>query len=161
MDSSMSENNIEISTAPFDPHVEADRVRVGNPKVGAVVTFLGLMRDFNAGDGVAGMTLEHYPGMTEKALQSIVDEACSRWQLEAVRVVHRVGELTPEEPIVLVAVASQHRGEAFLACEFIIDYLKTRAPFWKKEQTGSGARWVDAREGDEQAEARWVEGRED
>lgn len=152
----MPTNSIEICEAPFDPQVEADRVRLGNPRVGAVVSFLGLMRDFNAGDGVTGMTLEHYPGMTEKALRAIVDEACSRWPLEAVRVVHRVGELTPEEPIVLVAVASQHRGEAFLACEFIIDYLKTRAPFWKKEQAASGARWVDARDGDQQAEARWA-----
>jgi len=153
----MSITSIEICQEPFDPHVEADRVRLGNPKVGGVVSFLGLMRDFNAGDGVSGMSLEHYPGMTEKALQTIVDEACSRWQLEAVRVVHRVGELAPEEPIVLVAVASAHRGEAFRACEFIIDYLKTRAPFWKKEQTATGARWVDAREGDQQAEARWVD----
>ncbi len=101
------------------------------------------------------MTLEHYPGMTEKALEAIVAEAEQRWDLEAVRVIHRVGELAPEEPIVLVAVASLHRGEAFHACEFIIDYLKTRAPFWKKERTAAGERWVDARHADTEAEDRW------
>ncbi len=157
----MTTNSVRICAGPFDPHAEADQVRLGNPRVGAVVSFLGLMRDFNAGEGVTGMSLEHYPGMTEKALQAIVDEACTRWQLEAVRVVHRVGALSPEEPIVLVAVASAHRGEAFRACEFVIDYLKTRAPFWKQEQTAQGARWVDAREGDQIAEARWDQAERD
>jgi len=132
-------------------------VRSDNPRVGAVVTFLGLMRDINEGDRVTTMTLEHYPGMTEKALVAIVDEAESRWDLEGVRVIHRVGELKPEDPIVLVTVASRHRGDAFRACEFIIDYLKTRAPFWKKEQTPKGERWVEARHSDQEAERRWEE----
>lgn len=130
-------------------------VRRNNPAIGAVVTFLGLTRDINEGESVTAMTLEHYPGMTEKALQTIVDEASERWELDAVRVVHRVGALTPEEPIVIVVVASHHRGEAFKGCEFIIDYLKTRAPFWKKEQTEAGERWVEARHSDTEAEARW------
>ena len=126
-----------------------------NPRVGAVVSFVGLMRDINAGEQVTAMTLEHYPGMTEKALQRIVDEAGKRWDLEDIRVVHRVGELQPTDPIVLVAVASSHRGEAFRACEFVIDYLKTQAPFWKKERTADGERWVEARHSDHNAEARW------
>ena len=146
---------ITIQSHPFDPAAVQQTLRAGNPRIGALVTFLGLMRDLNEGDTVNAMTLEHYPGMTEKALEAIVSEAEQRWDLEAVRVIHRVGELTPEEPIVLVAVASAHRGEAFQACEFIIDYLKTRAPFWKKERTSDGERWVDARHGDTEAEARW------
>jgi len=146
---------ITVQEAPFDPAAEEQRVRAGNPRVGAVVTFLGLMRDINEGDQVTTMTLEHYPGMTEKALAAIVEEAAGRWALEGVRVIHRVGELHPEEPIVLVTVASRHRGDAFRACEFIIDYLKTRAPFWKKEQTSKGERWVAARDSDQQAEAKW------
>ena len=123
--------------------------------IGAIVTFLGLMRDINEGERVSGLFLEHYPGMTDKALQSIVDEARDRWPLEAVRVVHRVGDITPEEPIVFVAAASRHRADAFQACEFVIDYLKTRAPFWKRERTDNGERWVDARHTDSEAEARW------
>jgi len=146
---------ITIQSTPFDPAAEQQALRAGNPRIGALVTFLGLMRDLNEGDTVSTMTLEHYPGMTEKALEAIVAEAEQRWELEAVRVIHRVGELAPEEPIVLVAVAGAHRGEAFQACEFIIDYLKTRAPFWKKERTSEGDRWVDARHGDTEAEARW------
>ena len=146
---------ITIQSTPFDPAAEQQALRAGNPRIGALVTFLGLMRDINEGDTVSGMTLEHYPGMTEKALEAIVAEAEQRWDLEAVRVIHRVGDLVPEEPIVLVTVASAHRGEAFQACEFIIDYLKTRAQFWKKEKTGKGERWVDARHGDAEAEARW------
>ncbi len=152
--------HISVREAPFDPAAEEQAVRAGNPGVGAVVTFLGLMRDINEGDEVTAMTLEHYPGMTEKALAAIVDEAASRWALEGVRVVHRVGELRPEEPIVLVTVASRHRGDAFRACEFIIDWLKTRAPFWKKERTAYGERWVEARQSDRRAEARWRHGRE-
>ena len=147
--------HISVQSKPFDPAAEEHAIRSGNPQIGAVVTFLGLMRDINEGDAVAGMTLEHYPGMTEKALQAIVDEAAERWQLEAVRLVHRVGDLRPEDPIVLVSVASRHRGEAFRACEFLIDYLKTRAPFWKKEQTSNGERWVEARHSDDQAESKW------
>ena len=147
--------HIAVQETPFDAAAEERQVRAGNPRVGAVVTFLGLMRDINEGDEVVAMTLEHYPGMTEKALSAIVDEAESRWDLEGVRVVHRVGELKPEDPIVLVTVASRHRGDAFRACEFIIDWLKTRAPFWKKEQTAKGERWVEARHSDREAEQRW------
>jgi len=150
--------HISVQSSPFDPAAEEQAIRSGNPQTGAVVTFLGLMRDINEGDAVSGMTLEHYPGMTEKALAAIVDEAAERWQLDAVRLVHRVGSLLPEDPIVLVSVASHHRGEAFRACEFIIDYLKTRAPFWKKEQTSEGERWVEARHSDDQAESKWSAG---
>ena len=147
--------SVSVQTEPIDPAAEVDALRAGRPRVGAVVTFLGLMRDLNEGERVESMTLEHYPGMTEKALEAIVAEAAARWALEGVRVVHRVGELRAEEPIVLVAVASRHRGEAFRACEFVIDYLKTRAPFWKKERVASGERWVAARHGDVEAEQRW------
>jgi molybdopterin synthase catalytic subunit len=126
-----------------------------NPAVGAVAAFVGLVRDVNEGDGVHAMTLEHYPGMTEKALEGIVTQAHGRWDILDVTVIHRVGTLQPTDPIVLVAVAGAHRGEAFAACEFIMDYLKTRAPFWKREETGAGARWVDARESDAEAAERW------
>ncbi len=148
-------NQIRIQKEPFDIAAIQEEMRTANPAIGAVVTFLGQMRDINEGDQVSSMTLEHYPGMTEKALQAIVDEADQRWELMGIRVVHLVGELQPLDPIVLVAVASSHRGEAFQACEFIIDYLKTRAPFWKKESTADGERWVDARHGDSDAEERW------
>jgi molybdopterin synthase catalytic subunit len=147
--------HIKVQAEPFDPDAESRLVRAGDPGIGAVVTFLGLMRDINEGDDVSGMTLEHYPGMTERALQAIADEAMQRWELASVNVVHRVGELRPEDPIVLVAVSSRHRGDAFRGCEFIIDFLKTRAPFWKKERTASGDRWVEARSSDKQAEERW------
>ncbi len=147
--------HIAVQEAPFDAAAEERAVRAGNPAVGAVVTFLGLMRDINEGDRVRAMTLEHYPGMTEKALDAILDQAFERWDLEGIRVVHRVGRLAPEDPIVLVTVASRHRGEAFRACEFVIDWLKTRAPFWKKEETDQGERWVEARASDEAARARW------
>lgn len=149
--------SVRVQSEPFDPAAEVEALRAGNPQIGAVVTFLGLMRDVNDGERVQTMTLEHYPGMTEKALEAIVAEADARWRLEGVRVVHRVGELRPEEPIVLVAVASRHRGEAFRACEFVIDYLKTRAPFWKKERLADGERWVAARQDDAAAERRWAE----
>ncbi|MES9902270.1 MAG: molybdopterin synthase catalytic subunit MoaE [Sedimenticola sp.] len=148
-------NQIKVQTETFDIAAIQDDLRAQNPAIGAIVTFIGLMRDMNEGDEVATMTLEHYPGMTEKALEAIVKEADERWDLLGIRVVHRVGELQPLDPIVLVAAASAHRGEAFDACEFVIDYLKTRAPFWKKEQTPSGERWVDARHSDDDAEARW------
>ncbi|RDH86754.1 MAG: molybdopterin synthase catalytic subunit MoaE [endosymbiont of Escarpia spicata] len=148
-------NEIRIQSEPFDPNIETDILRAGNPAIGGVVSFIGLMRDINEGETVSTMTLEHYPGMTEKSLQTIVDEANQRWDLLGSRVVHRVGEMKPTDPIVLVAVASKHRGEAFQACEFIIDFLKTRAPFWKKESTPEGSRWVDARHSDDEAEARW------
>lgn len=147
--------DVTISATPISPEQLLEDMRRGNPRIGAVVSFVGLMRDINEGDDVSGLFLEHYPGMTEKALQAIIDEARERWNLERALVVHRVGDITPEEPIVVVATASRHRGEAFQACEFIIDYLKTRAPFWKRERTASGERWVDARHSDDAAEARW------
>ena len=120
-----------------------------------MVSFVGTVRDLNDGQAVAVMELEHYPGMTEKALEGIVEQARTRWPLAGVRVVHRVGPLKPMDQIVLVAVGAAHRGDAFAACEFIIDYLKTDAPFWKKEQTPAGARWVDARVTDDTARAKW------
>ena len=146
---------IEVQTAPFDLGAEVAAVHARNPRVGAVAAFLGLVRDVNDGLGVAGMTLEHYPGMTEKALTTIAEEARQRWALEDVTVIHRVGPLAPTDAIVLVAVAAGHRGEVFAACEFIMDFLKTRAPFWKMETTPEGERWVDARDSDDTAAARW------
>ena len=150
-------NQVRVQTEAFDSAAIQQELVADNPAIGAVVSFVGLMRDINQGDRVTGMTLEHYPAMTEKALQAIVREAEQRWDLLGIRLVHRVGDLLPCDPIVLVAVASAHRDEAFRACEFIIDYLKTRAPFWKKEKTRSGERWVAARESDNQAETRWSE----
>jgi len=147
---------IRVQPEPFDIAAEQEALWRGRPQVGALVTFVGLMRDINEGEPVRRMTLEHYPGMTEKALGAIAEEARGRWAAEAIKIVHRVGELAPQDPIVLVAVASQHRGDAFRACEFLIDYLKTRAPFWKKEQTTAGSRWVDARAGDDEAARRWA-----
>lgn len=144
-----------VQTAPFDLTAEVARLHRANPKVGAVASFLGLVRDVNDGDGVRTLTLEHYPGMTEKSLEEIVRQAFERWDLIDATIIHRVGELSPTDPIVLVAVASGHRGEAFAACEFIMDFLKTRAPFWKKERTPEGDRWVDARDSDDRAAARW------
>ncbi len=149
------QKHIAVQTEYFDPAEEERQLRLGNPRIGAIVSFLGLMRDINEEDQVSAMTLEHYPGMTEKALAAIVEEAQQRWDLEGIRVIHRIGELLPEDPIVLVMVASRHRGEAFRACEFVIDYLKTRAPFWKKEKTTDGERWVEARHSDRDAEAKW------
>ncbi len=146
---------ILVQTGPFDLDAEVTALYRNNPGVGAVVSFLGITRDVNAGQSVATMTLEHYPGMTEKALGQIVHEARQRWELLDATLIHRVGELHPTDPIVLVAVASAHRQEAFAACEFIMDYLKTRAPFWKKEITPDGGKWVDARESDDAAAARW------
>lgn len=147
---------IRVQESPLDALAETAPVYSGNAAVGGVVSFIGLMRDMNDGDAVQAMTLEHYPGMTEKALAAIVEEAGQRWELEGVRLVHRVGEIQPQDPIVLVAVASAHRGEAFRACEFIIDYLKTRAPFWKRERmTDGSSRWVDARVSDDEAAANW------
>ena len=146
---------IKIQESDFDVSAEITALRKGDPRVGAVVSFLGTVRDMNDGSQVKGMTLEHYPGMTEKALQEILDQAKARWDIYQTLVIHRVGPLLPEDQIVLVAVTSAHRGEAFAACEFIMDYLKTAAPFWKKEDTPEGARWVDARVTDEVAMARW------
>jgi len=149
-------NSIRIQEKDFDVSTEIAVLRNGDPRVGAVVTFLGTVRDMNDGSQVKGMTLEHYPGMTEKALQEILDQAATRWDLYKTLVIHRVGRLLPEDQIVLVVVTSAHRGEAFAACEFIMDYLKTAAPFWKKEDTPEGARWVDARVADDAAMERWM-----
>jgi len=151
----MRDLRISIQEAPFDVGAVIDRMRLSDPGVGAVATFVGVCRDVNDGIGVSDMTLEHYPGMTERAIETIIDEACKRWSLRACEVVHRVGRLAPTELIVLVAVASAHRGDAFTACEFIMDFLKTQAPFWKKETTPQGDRWVDTRSGDSQAVKRW------
>jgi molybdopterin synthase catalytic subunit len=148
--------SIRIQEKDFDVSAEIAALRKGDPRVGAVVTFLGTVRDMNDGSQVKGMTLEHYPGMTEKALQEILDQAKARWDIYQTLVIHRVGPLLPEDQIVLVVVTSGHRGEAFAACEFIMDYLKTAAPFWKKEDTSEGARWVDARVTDDAAMARWI-----
>ncbi|MCU7905510.1 MAG: molybdopterin synthase catalytic subunit MoaE [Candidatus Thiodiazotropha sp. (ex Epidulcina cf. delphinae)] len=148
-------NSVRVQSEPFDPNREVDLLRADDPSIGAIVTFIGLMRDSNEGARVDRLFLEHYPGMTEKALRQIVDEADRRWELQHCRVVHRVGELLPSDPIVLVAVAGRHRKEAFMACEFIIDYLKTKAPFWKRETTSDGERWVGARESDDKAIRHW------
>ena len=146
---------IRVQTEDFDISAEVLKLRRGNPKIGAVACFIGLVRDINENATVAEMTLEHYPAMTRKALNGIVEEAKQRWDIIDVLVVHRVGSLKPMDQIVLVVVASAHRSAAFAACEFIVDYLKTKAPFWKKEQTDKGARWVEARESDDDAAQRW------
>jgi molybdopterin synthase catalytic subunit len=147
--------SVRVQTGDFEIGAEIAAMRRGNPKVGAVASFIGVVRDLNDGGEVAEMTLEHYPGMTEKALEKIVAEARSRWRIYDALVVHRVGTLKPGDQIVLVVVTGAHRGEAFEACEFLMDYLKTRAPFWKKERTPGGARWVEARESDDAAADRW------
>lgn len=146
---------VRVQEAAFDAGIETAALTAGRRDVGAVATFIGFVRDANEGDAVQGMTLEHYPGMTEKALEAICDEAASRWSVLDLRVVHRVGALSPGDPIVFVGVACAHRGEAFAACEFLMDYLKTRAPFWKKERIPGGDRWVEARASDDEAAARW------
>ncbi|MBU1224076.1 MAG: molybdopterin synthase catalytic subunit MoaE [Gammaproteobacteria bacterium] len=148
---------ILVQADAFDLGTEVDAMRQGRTDIGAVASFVGLARDMNEGSGVAAMTLEHYPGMTEKALAKLIDEANARWALLDVTVIHRIGRLLPGDPIVLVAVAASHRGEAFAACEFIMDYLKTQAPFWKKEETPQGERWVEARASDDAAAARWTD----
>ena len=146
---------VTIQQADFDIAVEAAALREGDGQVGAVATFVGTVRDRNDGTHVTAMELEHYPGMTERAIEEMVGEARRRFDIRAARVIHRVGALRPGDQIVLVAVASAHRHEAFRACEFLMDYLKTQAPFWKKETTPDGARWVDARQADDAALARW------
>jgi len=152
--------HVRVQEAPFDAGREIAALTAGRRDVGAVATFVGLVRELNEGAAVSRMTLEHYPGMTERALADICDEAAGRWDLVEVRVVHRVGPLEPGDAIVLVAVASAHRGEAFAACEFIMDFLKTRAPFWKKEETPAGPRWVEARASDDDAAGRWSGGKQ-
>ena len=146
---------VRIQAADFDVSAEINALRKNNPKVGAVASFVGVVRDVNDGGAVAEMTLEHYPGMTEKAIEEIIVQARGQWKVLDALVIHRVGTLKPTDQIVLVIVTSGHRGDAFAACEFIMDYLKTRAPFWKKEQTGSGASWVEARATDDIAAGRW------
>jgi molybdopterin synthase catalytic subunit len=146
---------VSIQTQDFDVSQELAALRAGDARVGAVCSFLGTVRERNDGSSVASMELEHYPGMTEKSITAMMDEAKKRFDIFAARVIHRVGLLHPEDQIVFVAVTSAHRGESFKACEFLMDYLKTQAPFWKKEVTPEGARWVDARVSDDQALARW------
>ncbi|PQA84319.1 molybdopterin synthase catalytic subunit MoaE [Limnohabitans sp. TS-CS-82] len=146
---------VSIQTQDFDVSQELSALRAGDARVGAVCSFLGTVRERNEGSSVASMELEHYPGMTEKSISAMMDEAKQRFDIFAARVIHRVGLLQPEDQIVFVAVTSAHRGESFKACEFLMDYLKTQAPFWKKEVTPEGARWVDARVSDDQALARW------
>jgi len=148
---------VRVQSEDFDVGRELAALRREDPRVGAMAAFIGTVRDVNDAAAVATMTLEHYPGMTEKSLAAIIDEAKRRWDIVDALIVHRVGELKPSDQIVLAAVTSAHRGEAFAACEFIMDYLKTRAPFWKKEATPSGARWVEARQSDDAAAARWDE----
>ena len=146
---------VRIQTADFDAGREIAALRAGDARVGAVAAFIGTVRDVNDAASVSSLTLEHYPGMTEKALEAIVAEARGRFDILDALVVHRVGALAPTDQIVLVVVTGAHRGQAFDACRFLMDYLKTRAPFWKKETTPQGARWVDARASDDEAAARW------
>lgn len=146
---------VRVQTADFDLSTEVAALRAHNPKVGAVACFVGTVRDMNDGDDVVAMELEHYPGMTEKALEAIVEEAKRRWPGSELLIVHRVGKLFPRDQIVLAAATSAHRHDAFDACSFVMDYLKTQAPFWKKETTPNGARWVDARVSDDAALRRW------
>ncbi len=151
---SRATNQISIQSADFDLTAEYEALGKDH-STGAIVTFVGKVRDFNQGDNVTGLTLEHYPGMTEKSLEKIILDAEQRWSLQGVKVIHRIGELALGDQIVFVGVASAHRGAAFQACEFIMDYLKTQAPFWKKETTAEGAHWVDARDSDTSAADRW------
>ena len=146
---------VRVQTADFDAGVEIARLRAGDARVGAVASFIGTVRDVNDDASVARLTLEHYPGMTEKSLEAIVGEAKQRFDVYEVLVIHRIGNLGPTDQIVLVAVTSAHRGDAFDACRFVMDYLKTRAPFWKKERTPDGERWVEARPSDDEAASRW------
>ena len=146
---------VRIQTEDFDLSQEIKQLRAGDARVGAVATFVGTVRDRNDGSEVAAMTLEHYPGMTEKSLEEIIEKAKARWDIFDVLIIHRVGPLNIEDQIVLTAVTSAHRGEAFAACEYVMDYLKTLAPFWKKEDTPEGARWVDARLSDDEALRKW------
>ena len=149
------QSRVAIQPQDFDLSVEVKALRQGDKRVGAVCSFIGTVRDRNDGADVSDMELEHYPGMTEKAIEAMIDEAVARFNIYGVRVVHRIGLLQPLDQVVLVAVTSAHRGESFKACEFLMDYLKTQAPFWKKEQTPGGARWVDARVTDDAALAKW------
>jgi molybdopterin synthase catalytic subunit len=151
----MNPPRVSIQTHDFDVSAELAALRAHDKRVGAVCCFVGTVRDRSEGDAVASMELEHYPGMTEKSIAAMIDDALARFDILDARVIHRVGLLAPTDQIVLVAVTSAHRGQSFAACEFLMDYLKTQAPFWKKEQTPQGARWVDARVSDDAALARW------
>ncbi|HZZ10456.1 MAG TPA: molybdenum cofactor biosynthesis protein MoaE [Paraburkholderia sp.] len=146
---------VRVQTEDFDLSAEVSALRARNPKIGAVACFVGTVRDLNEGSAVETMELEHYPGMTEKSLEAIIEHARARWPGIEVLIVHRVGKLVPLDQIVLVATTAAHRGEAFASCEFVMDYLKSEAPFWKKEKTGQGERWVDARVTDDAALERW------
>lgn len=151
---------VSVQTVDFDLGEEVAALSAGRADVGAVASFVGLVRGRNEGSAVSAMSLEHYPGMTEAALAEILAQARERWSILAARIIHRHGRLQVGDRIVLVAIASAHRGDAFAACEFIMDYLKTRAPFWKREETPAGARWVDARDSDDAAVARWDQRRD-
>ena len=146
---------VRIQTDDFDMGIELKLLRLANANVGAVVSFIGQVRDFNEDIAIQSLTLEHYPGMTEKALTAIECDAKIRWNIIDSLIIHRVGTLKPLDQIVLVAVTAAHRGEAFRACEFMMDYLKTNAPFWKKEETPTGAHWVDAKHTDDAATISW------
>ncbi|HEY3300157.1 MAG TPA: molybdopterin synthase catalytic subunit MoaE [Methylophilaceae bacterium] len=146
---------VRVQVEDFDAGAEVQALRLARPDIGAVVSFIGQVRDINDGSSVSAMHLEHYSGMTEKSLEAITQQAKLRWDIVEVLVIHRVGDLNPSDQIVMVAVSSAHRKEAFMACEFVMDYLKTEAPFWKKEQTTAGARWVDAKATDDAAKERW------
>jgi molybdopterin synthase catalytic subunit len=146
---------VRVQREDFDCGAEITALRQGNARIGAIASFIGTVRDLNEGVGVATLTLEHYPGMTEKSLQAICADAMARWDLIDTLIIHRFGRLEPADQIVLVVATSSHRGEAFAACQFIMDYLKTEAPFWKKEVTPAGERWVEARDTDDDAAARW------
>jgi molybdopterin synthase catalytic subunit len=152
------ESRVSVQTEDFDLSAEVAKLRALDKRVGAVCSFVGTVRDVNDGDTVSELELEHYPGMTEKSIEATIDAAFGRFDIYAVRVIHRIGKLQPMDQIVMVAVTSAHRGESFKACEFVMDYLKTQAPFWKKEQTPNAAfsaRWVDARTSDDTALAKW------
>ena len=151
----MQTPRVLITSEDFNLAQEVDALRKSDKRVGAICTFTGTVRDRNDGLSVSSMELEHYPGMTEKAIEAMIDEAIARFDIFAARVIHRVGLLQPLDQVVMVAVTSAHRGESFRACEFLMDYLKTQAPFWKKEETPQGARWVDARVSDDAALAKW------
>ena len=146
---------VRVQQEDFDAGTEIARLRANNPKIGAVASFIGIVRDLNEGATVGSITLEHYPGMTEKSLAAIAEQAKATWKVDEVLIVHRVGTLKPTDQIVLVVTISSHRGDAFAACQFVMDYLKTDAPFWKKETTEDGWRWVEARDSDTQARERW------
>lgn len=147
---------VRVQTEDFDLSTELKKLRTGDSRVGAVAAFVGTVRDCNEGSKISSMTLEHYSGMTEKSLEDIIAKAKARWDIYDVLIIHRVGYLEVEDQIVLTAVTSAHRGEAFAACEFVMDYLKTLAPFWKKEETDTGSRWVDARLSDDEALKKWL-----